>query len=126
MILGQIVRFGESACVDTYFEARDSRGKSCVSGNYDSGNICGLYDDVDFTANQMCCGCGGGFTWDRGEFDEEWDASAPYCYDDTGNGQLNAFGTGNTCAYYVITRAFRMLIVKEEIRCSDTLHCLLH
>ena len=33
----------------------------CANGNYDSRNICGLYDDVDFTANQMCCDCGGGF-----------------------------------------------------------------
>ena len=39
----------------------------------------------------MCCDCGGGFTWDSGSLDEEWDASAPYCYDDTGNGQLNSY-----------------------------------
>ena len=36
-------------CVSTYFEARDSRGLSCSNGDYDSGDICGLYDDVDFT-----------------------------------------------------------------------------
>ena len=51
-------------CVDTEFEARDSRGKRVLDGNYDSGNICGLYDDDDFTANQMCCDCGG-FSWER-------------------------------------------------------------
>ena len=89
-MLGLVVRFGESACVDTQFDARDSRGNICQSGNYDSGNNCGLYDDVDFTASEMCCDCGGGFTWDHGSLDEEWDASALYCYDDTGNGQLNS------------------------------------
>ena len=51
--------------------------------------------DVDFTANQMCCDCGGGFRWDRPP-NQEWDASSPYCYDDTGNGQLNSYG--GTCA----------------------------
>jgi len=90
--LGAVVRFGESACVSTMLEAEDSRGKYCDNGNYDSGNICGIYDDFDFTANQMCCDCGGGFTYDLGSLDEEWDASAPYCYDDTRNGQLDSFG----------------------------------
>ena len=59
-MLGRVVD-GQSFCADTFFEARDSRGKSCSDGNYDSGNICGLYDDFDFTANQMCCDCGGGY-----------------------------------------------------------------
>ena len=92
--LGLVVRFGQSLCVNTQFEARDTRVKNCHNGNYDSGNICGLYDDVDFTANQMCCDCGGGFRWDQGSLDEEWDASAEYCYDDTGNGQLDSYGDG--------------------------------
>jgi hypothetical protein len=46
-------------------DARDSRGGFCDDGNYDSGNICGLYDNAEFTANQMCCHCGGGFSWDQ-------------------------------------------------------------
>ena len=71
-----------------------------LSIRVDSGNICGLYDDFDFTANQMCCDCGGGFTWDLGSLDEQWDASAPYCYDDTGNGQLNS--EQNTCGFYIL------------------------
>ena len=70
----------ETRCVNTMFEARDNRGFQCYDGNYDSLNICGEFDDVDFTANQMCCGCGGGFSWDLGSFDDEWDASVPYCY----------------------------------------------
>ena len=98
VMLGLVVRFGESACVDTMLEARDSNGNYCFEGNYDSGNICGLYDDFDFTANQMCCDCGGGFKWEYGSLDEEWDASAPYCYDDTGNGQLNLYEY--TCGAY--------------------------
>ena len=56
------------------------------------GSKCGLHDDVDFTAGQMCCACGGGFWWDLGSLDEQWDASSPYCYDDIGNGQLDSFG----------------------------------
>ena len=74
-MLGLVVRFGESICVNTNLEAKDSRDNRCSNGDYDSGNICGLYDDVDFTANQMCCDCGGGFKWNQGSLDEEWDAS---------------------------------------------------
>ena len=92
---------GELPCVSTNFEARDSRGKACANGNYggDDGDICGAYDDIDFTASQMCCHCGGGISWNPGSLDEEWDASAPYCYDDTGNGQLNQYDA--TCGAYL-------------------------
>ena len=86
------------SCVDLDFEKRDTRGKSCTSEDYDSGS-CGLYDDEDFTANQMCCDCGGGFSWGLESLDEEWDASAPYCYDDTGNGELDS--TGDTCGSFL-------------------------
>ena len=76
------------SCVDLDFEGRDSRGKSCSSGDYDTDeNICGRYDDEDFTANQICCDCGGGFSWGLGSLDGEWDATAPYCYDATENGR---------------------------------------
>ena len=87
-------------CFNTMFEARDSRGKHCGNGQYIGGNICGLYDNSQFTANQMCCQCGGGFTWVLGSFDQGWDASAEYCYDDTGNGQLHSLG--GTCGFYVL------------------------
>jgi hypothetical protein len=84
VMLGQVVRFGEAFCMSTMFEARDSRGNFCSNGNYDSGNMCGVHDDVDFTAHQMCCdaydcqtqadtstftassmccACGGGMRW---------------------------------------------------------------
>ena len=54
---------GDPLCANTQLEARDSRELGCGSGNYDSVNNCGLYDDVDFTAQELCCGCGGGFQW---------------------------------------------------------------
>jgi len=102
-VLGRVVD-GEGVCVDTELDARDSRSGYCQDGTYDSGNTCGLNDDVDFTANQMCCHCGGGLSWNLGSLDEEWDASAPYCYDDTGNGQLDSYG--DTCAYYILDEFF--------------------
>jgi len=40
------------------------------------GNWCGTYDDADFTANDMCCACGGG---------------VPTCVD-TNNGATDTFG----------------------------------
>ena len=53
----------------------------------------------------MCCDCGGGFSWDLGSLDEEWDASAPYCYDDTENGQLHS--QDGTCgAFYIYDESF--------------------
>ena len=73
LVMLGVVKFGESDCVSTHIEATDSRGASCFNGNYGSQNICGVYDDVDFTANQMCCECGGGFMWDLGSLDGEWD-----------------------------------------------------
>ena len=97
-----------SACVDTELDARDRRGAKCYNGNYDSGNICGLYDDVDFTATQMCCDCGGGFRWDLGSLDEEWDASAPYCYDDTENGQLDSFWRSMFLLFYLMSLLRRL------------------
>ena len=117
-MLGLVVRFGESLCVDTDLVATDSRGGHCDNGNYDSRNICGLYDDFDFTASQMCCGCGGGFTWDKGSLDEEWDASAPYCYDDTGNGQLDS--DGSACGlFHVFDESFCALADDSDFTASE-------
>ncbi len=88
-----LVKESESVCVDTLFEARDSYGDPC-DYYFEYPDECGGYDDVDFTASQMCCDCGGGFGWVRGSLDEEWDMSSPYCYDDTGNGELASDGNG--------------------------------
>ena len=55
----------EPLCADTMFEARDSYGDPCAY-YFEYPDECGGYDDVDFTAIQMCCGCGGGFSWDLG------------------------------------------------------------
>ena len=48
-------------------------------GNYDPGDNCGLYDDEDFTAADLCCACGGGFFSNT----EEPSASptSPSCYE---------------------------------------------
>ena len=64
VMLRQVVD-GDSACVHTYFEARDSRGGHCDDGTYVAGNNCGVYDNSQFKASQMCCDCGGGMNWIR-------------------------------------------------------------
>ena len=82
--------------MNTNLKARDSRGYQ-----YSYGTECGPYDDVDFTARMMICACGGGFTWNEGSDDERWDATAPYCYDDIGNGQKDS--SGYSCSEYNTT-----------------------
>merc|ERR1719356_677545 len=46
-------------CEDTANGATDSWGDDC-SWYDDHVTGCGQYDDNDFTANEMCCACGGG------------------------------------------------------------------
>ena len=62
MLLGEIVRV-QTACMSTNLDKSDSRGGYCEDGTYNSGDICALYDNFEFTANEMCCPCGGGFWW---------------------------------------------------------------
>merc|ERR1719399_37000 len=50
-------------CTDTNNAARDNGGDGCTWGGYLAGGSnsqCGNYDDSDFAACTMCCGCGGG------------------------------------------------------------------
>jgi hypothetical protein len=55
----------QSTCEDTAGEAIDSDGFGCIW--YDNNpDDCGAYDDDDFVAADVCCGCGGG---DRDDFD---------------------------------------------------------
>ena len=49
-------------CSDADMGATDGFGNSC-SDYYGHDAWCGLYDDDDFTASEVCCECGGG---DRG------------------------------------------------------------
>ena len=60
------------ACTDSNEGNSDSRGANCnaygmydANGNYQNdphmSGRCGGFDDDDFTAKLMCCGCGGGF-----------------------------------------------------------------
>jgi len=49
----------EPPCYDSALGATDHEGIGCdYYGDYSSS--CGLNDDVDFTAKDMCCYCGGG------------------------------------------------------------------
>ena len=47
------------ACVDTASDATDKYNDGCKW--YDENpKHCGIYDDDDFIANEMCCACNGG------------------------------------------------------------------
>lgn len=54
----------EEACVDTNNGAKDFWGYTCTSGGIMSysrlPSQCGKHDDNDFSAQTMCCACGGG------------------------------------------------------------------
>ena len=47
-------------CFDTDIGVEDSNGANCV--DYTNPASCGGLDDSDFSANAMCCACGGGLT----------------------------------------------------------------
>lgn len=49
---------GYTGCLDSNLNARDSYGDGCDW--YVSLDYCGMFDDADFTADDMCCSCGGG------------------------------------------------------------------
>jgi len=90
--------FVTSTCLDTNFRARDSVGKHCKDQTYDSEDNCGIFDTENFTANQMCCDCGGGFQMDLGAYEQTWDATAPYCYENHRNQEMDE--EQRTCAAY--------------------------
>jgi hypothetical protein len=48
-----------SSCSSSDYGATDKGNYDCRLG-YALSNYCGFYDDEDFTANTMCCECGGG------------------------------------------------------------------
>ena len=50
---------GNRNILGSAYKTADSYGDGC---DYYDSNVydCGRYDDDDFTANQMCCACGGG------------------------------------------------------------------
>jgi len=48
-----------SGCVDSDKGLTDNGGDTCEWYNKNVDK-CGRFDDEDFTANNMCCGCGGG------------------------------------------------------------------
>ena len=61
-----------NVCADTDNGAVDIDADHCTggpNGGYEEvPELCGLYDDLDFSALEMCCACGGGYTcspcWD--------------------------------------------------------------
>ena len=69
-----------------------------IDAFYNSEINCGLFDTEHFTANQMCCNCGGGFQMDLGAFEQTWDATAPYCYENHRDKALDS--EQRTCAAY--------------------------
>ena len=48
-------------CGDTDGDATDSWGDVCSPWYVDNPSDCGAYDDDDFTASTMCCGCDDGW-----------------------------------------------------------------
>lgn len=56
---GAAVADGMAACADTNGVARDSSGNGCNYYQYPISS-CGYYDTGEFTAQNMCCTCGGG------------------------------------------------------------------
>ena len=69
------------ACFDTSEGTTDSWGDGCEWYENNSGG-CSIYDDSDFMASEMCCGCNGGVT----------------CQE-TDDGAKNI--EGNDCSWYV-------------------------
>ena len=55
---------GVRHCVSTAGFALDRDGLGCNDWYHDPyfANTCGWFDDDNFFANTMCCGCGGGHT----------------------------------------------------------------
>jgi len=50
----------DDGCFDTDLGVKDSNGDNCA--DYTNPAWCGGLDDSDFSANAMCCACGGGLT----------------------------------------------------------------
>ena len=50
----------QNICVDTDFSFTDLTGDSCAWYADMNGSCSGYWDDDDFSANDYCCGCGGG------------------------------------------------------------------
>ena len=55
----------------------DSYGDSCSSYYDDNPSGCGVYDDDDFTASELCCACGGGASGSISYFVNNGTASSP-------------------------------------------------
>ena len=105
----------QTSCVNTNFDALDSTSNDCdLEGYEDFGYACGRYDTSTFSASSMCCACGGGFVWELQSFEQHWDSSALYAYDnEEGTERLcentNDYETnsrGETCVDLVISQHY--------------------
>ena len=47
-------------CIDTNEDSEDKSNFGCERYNNLLPYHCGIFDDEDFNANEMCCACGGG------------------------------------------------------------------
>jgi hypothetical protein len=85
------------SCSDTANGALDVAGDGCDWYNeHDTdGDHCGKHDDPDFSANVMCCRCGGGSTFTIQTISTTDGLSCS----DTANGALDAAGDG--CDWYM-------------------------
>jgi len=64
---------GSGSCQDLDNpETEDSQGSGCVPYS-DNPQLCGDFDDDDFTADQLCCACGGGEDNSSGSGEESFE-----------------------------------------------------
>ena len=89
-----LVENWEISCEDN-LDSLDSRYLDCTS--YNENTACGIYDDEDFTASEMCCLCGKG-PWN---ISYEPSNTTTHTCEDLDNGGSNTDSAGDTCAAYV-------------------------
>ena len=56
ILLINFLKIAEGDCVDSDNGATDANGDTCLH-YYGFSEMCGLNDDDDFSANDMCCQC---------------------------------------------------------------------
>jgi hypothetical protein len=87
---------GEEYCWDSEGDNRDKVDRSCIYYN-EKPTDCGLYDTVEFSAWDMCCGCQS-YEKEYGRPDKEDITGLEYC--ENTNGDLTD-ASGDDCDWYV-------------------------
>ena len=117
-------------CSDTAGSAVDKAGLDCTT--YDEHpEICGQYDDADFSSEVMCCGCQGGAETTPGPTVSPAPTPAPAdgsCFDlefDVDQAKLGAGELGNTYSsnneYYGIMDGFCAFFEANPWKCVDSM-----